>query len=386
MVPGAQLLLILKGNILSMDNLITTTLERNGIGFDWQLYEQEILQEKLRAKKQLCTELCSELKCQEDCILDFKKLIWKIYRINLYPESLSFEYLKEHRSEHIVYDLLYRYKRIQQFLNQYGDKLHKQIQSDHRIHAQWSLDGAKTGRMSCKEPNLQAFPAELKPYFRPQNGYCFVSGDYSQIELRVLAELSQDPNMIHAFQSGVDIHTKTASVIFNKPINEISEQERMLGKRVNFGVCYGISAKGLCKTVNKKAALNLTVQQADQIKVNFYNSFPKILHYHNFLLTTKTIVSLGGKQWFDYPKGIARVNLPVQASAAEGLKRSLATLLEQIPNDCRLVNVIHDEIILEVPITKAESGESLLQQAMISGMQQLIKSVPIVVDTKITYN
>ncbi|MBE6905027.1 MAG: hypothetical protein E7476_01935 [Ruminococcaceae bacterium] len=367
-----------------MENMITNMLECNGIGFDWPRYEQEILQEKLRIKEQLCSELCNHLKCQTEDITESKKLVWKLYKNNLYPESMSFDYLKEHRNEHAVYGLLYRYKRIQQFINQYGDKLHSQIQPDHRIHASWSLDGSKTGRMSCKEPNLQAFPSELKPYFRPQNGYCFVSGDYSQIELRILAELAQDANMIQSFCSGADIHAKTASVIFQKPLEQVSEQERSIGKRVNFGVCYGISANGLCEAVNQKSDANLTVQQADQIKINFYKAYSKIRAYHNHLLTTDKIVSLGGRQWTDYPKGIARVNLPVQASAAEGLKIALTALLKHLPDDCMLVNVIHDEIVLETPISKTTQIQPILQHFMIDGMSELVKSVPIIVDTMIT--
>ncbi|MEM1485551.1 DNA polymerase [Oscillospiraceae bacterium PP1C4] len=365
-------------------NRIAEALETNGIGFNWTKYEQGVLQDKKQQLEQNVSELCQLLNCQSDNIIDPKQLIWKLYKINLFPESLSFDFLKAHR-HHSVYDLLYRYKRTLQFINQYGDKLFQQIQPDGRIHANWTMDGAKTGRMSSKEPNLQAFPGEIKPYFRPKKDYCFVSGDYSQIELRVLAELSQDSNMIQSFISDIDIHIKTASVVFNKPIEQISEEERTIGKRVNFGVCYGISAKGLCETVNKKTNVNLSFQQADKIKLNFYNAYPKILNYHNFLLKTDTIVSLGGRQWIDYPKGIARVNLPVQASAAEGLKIALTILMECLPDDCLLVNVIHDEIILEVPIPKAEQIQILLEQSMITGMKQLVKSVPIVVDTNIIF-
>jgi len=324
------------------------------------------------------------LNCNSNVAKDFKKLIWKLYSNNIFPESLSFEYLKANRDVQPIYGLLYRYKRISQFLNQYRDKLYKQIQADGRIYAKWSIDGAKTGRMSCKEPNLQAFPNEIKPYFKPKEGNCFVSADYSQIEIRVLAELSQDKNLIEVLKQGNDIHTNTASSIFNKPINLITDEDRTIGKRINFGMCYGISAYGLCETVNKNTTEKITLQEADLMKQHFYDTYPKIKVYHNYLLTAESIKSLGGNEWIDYPKGIARINLPVQASAAEGLKLALLMLIENIPDDCLLVNVIHDEIVVEAPTQQADKVTDLLKKYMVNGMQQLVKAVPIIVDIDIT--
>ena len=366
-------------------NCIIEALEHNGIGFDWHSYKHNILEKKEQEQKDCVLNICNMLNCNSKVAKDFKKLIWKLYSNNIFPESLSFEYLKANKDVQPIYGLLYRYKRISQFLNQYGNKLYKQIKYDGRIHAKWSIDGAKTGRMSCKEPNLQAFPSEIKPYFKPKEGNCFVSGDYSQIELRVLAELSQDKNLIEVLKQGNDIHTNTASSILNKPINLITDEDRTIGKRVNFGMCYGISAYGLCETVNKYTAQKITLQEADLMKQHFYNTYPIIKQYHNYLLTAQSIKSLGGNEWINYPKGIARINLPVQASAAEGLKLALSMLIKNMPDDCLLVNVIHDQIVLETPLYKAEKTKTLLQQCMVDGMQKLVKNVPIIVDTNIIF-
>ena len=114
----------------------------------------------------------------------------------------------------------------------------------------------------------------LKPYFIPAEGMCFVGGDYSQIELRVLAELSQDENMIDMLVRGIDIHKHTASVILGKPVEDITVNDRAIGKKVNFGMCYGISAYGLCETINKYVANQITLEDANLMKMRFYNNNP----------------------------------------------------------------------------------------------------------------
>ncbi len=366
-----------------MNDKIITALEQNGIGFDWQGYSQSVLLQKEEQLDKYVSELSFLLNCSPNYITDPQRLIWRLYIKKIYPASLSLEYLKENRKERREYELLYSYKKTLQFLKQYGDALQARL-VDGRLHGTWAMDGAVTGRMTCKEPNLQAFPAEVKNFFQPREGYCLIFCDYSQIELRVLAELSQDENMIKAFATDADIHTKTASAIFNKPFTEITAQERTIAKRVNFGISYGISAQGLCDVVNKKTDVNLNFDEANSLKKSFYDTYPQIREYHNHLLTAETIESLGGRQWVNYPKGIARVNLPVQASAAEGLKLSLNTLLDNLPDDCYLVNVIHDEIIIEAPNNDCIGQNStLLTQSMIAGMGMLVKSLPV--EVKITY-
>ncbi len=351
-------------------------LTRNGIGFDWQRYAAEILTGKRAEAEQLLAELSQQLSCPKAIVEESTQLIWQLYRHQLYPASLGLEWLKKNRDQHPVYELLYRYKRLRQFLTQYGDRLQRQVQADGRIHAQWQMDGAKTGRMVSSNPNLQAFPRKLHQYFVPAEGNCLIHGDYSQIELRVLAQLSDDSNLLQAFRNNQDIHFQTAAALLQKNPAAITEEERALGKRVNFGICYGISAYGLCKAAAKHGIV-LTQQEADAMKKGFYDTYPQVRRYHDHLLTSSVITSLGGRQWIDYPKGIARVNLPVQGSAAEGMKLVLEMLVEQLPEDCLLVNAIHDEIVLECPQTKAGQAEQLLHSCMVTGMQKLITKIPV---------
>ena len=249
------------------------------------------------------------------------------------------------------------------------------------------MDGSKTGRMASSNPNLQAFPKITKRYFKPKEGYVYVIGDYGQIELRVLAELSNDIVMLNAFREGKDIHAETASAIFNKSIGNISDIERAVGKKVNFAQCYGVSAYGLRKIIKKEAKFDISLSQANRVISAFYEKYPDILVFHNKLLISKTISSLGGETWSDIKKGDRlRYNLPIQATAAEGLKEALKLLVGELKDEWKLVNVVHDEIVLEVPREDAKNVSILLEKIMILGMKSLLKSVPIEVDIRIQEN
>lgn len=364
-------------------NRIINELEQNGIYFDWDAYSDGLLREKQGQVQIVAGELARLLHCPVWQVLNPKTVIWVFYRNQIYPKSLSIEYLKEHRQEREEYALLYRLKRLQQFLSQYGDKLKGVMDEKGRIHAQWQLYGSKTGRMSCSHPNLQTFPGEMKAYFKAEPGNCLVSGDYSQIELRVLAELSKDQNMTQCFLDGGDIHRKTASSVFGVTEEDVTEEQRTIAKRVNFGLCYGISSEGLSKLLTEKAKIPTSRKTASKMRNAFYKTYPEILAYHNQLMKAREIRSLGGQVWKDYPRTIARVNLPVQASAAEGLKEALVLLLDRAPDYVKLVNVIHDEIIIEVPEKHAKKVSKLLERCMVEGMEKLICSVPISVDIQI---
>ena len=362
-------------------NPVIEALETNGIGFNWNRFDSEILNKKRNEIHELTTEIASILSCSTIDVYSNTKLIWKLYNNEIFPESLSLEWLKANKTSHNVIALIYQFKRTQQFLNQYGDKLKNKIH-DGRIYASWTIDGAKTGRMTCANPNIQAFSKEASSYFEPREGHVFVKGDYSQIELRVLAELSHDDNLIAQLSQNIDIHRITASKIFSKPIHEVTETERSIGKRVNFGICYGISAYELCHMINKSMMDKITVEQADSMKEQFYMAYPRVRHYHDHLLKSNAITSLGGTTWTTFTSVNAKVNLPVQASAAEGLKMALVNLISRLTTDCLLVNVIHDEIVLEAKQERQEDMAIILEQCMISGMTQLIKRVPVIVNIK----
>lgn len=366
--------------------LVEKFLKENGMYFDIEGFRSE-LQNKQQEYFILQKDIRKKLGVEDLNLNDNKAIINALYKNDIYPECLTLEFLIKNNTDNEIYNLLLKEKRLKQFLHQYGERLNNQICKDGRIRSEWKMDGSKTGRMASSNPNLQAFPKITKRYFKPKEGYVYVIGDYGQIELRVLAELSNDIVMLNAFREGKDIHAETASAIFNKSIGNISDIERAVGKKVNFAQCYGVSAYGLRKIIKKEAKFDISLSQANRVISAFYEKYPDILVFHNKLLISKTISSLGGETWSDIKKGDRlRYNLPIQATAAEGLKEALKLLVGELKDEWKLVNVVHDEIVLEVPREDAKNVSILLEKIMILGMKSLLKSVPIEVDIRIQEN
>ncbi|RQN09158.1 hypothetical protein EHW71_12955 [Clostridium butyricum] len=360
-------------------------LQSNGIKFNYQSFNEAMIRKKEAEQAQLGEEIKARLGGDALDLDNVRDVIQALYKCNIYPESLSFEFLSQHRTDNEIYKLLLEYKNINQFLHLYRDKLKTQIGGDGRIHGMWSIDGSKTGRMSCSGPNLQGFPNSMKEFFMPEEGNVYVIGDYKQIELKILAEFARETTMIKAFKEEKDIHAETAAFLFQKDISLIDEGARGLGKRVNFAQCYGVSSYGLPKIL-KKEGIIITKSQADYIINLFYRKYPNIYRFHNMLLTSDSIRSVGGKVWTDIPKGDGkRLNLPIQASAAEGFKEGLKLLVEELESrpSWKIVNVIHDEAILEVNKYEAEQAKDILEDCMRRGMEKILKVVPVVVDMKI---
>lgn len=367
------------------DNKIIKILQSNGIKFNYKSFNEAMIRKKELEQVQLAEEIKAKLGMDSLDLNNVRDVVQALYKCNIYPKSLSFEFLSQHRTDNEIYKLLLEYKTINQFLHLYRDKLKTQIGDDGRIRGIWSIDGSKTGRMTCSEPNLQGFPNSMKEFFVPEEGKIFVIGDYSQIELRVLAELARETNMIKAFKEQKDIHAETAAFLFKKDINLIDDLQRKVGKKANFLQCYGGSSYGLEKVL-KKEGIIITKSQADYIINLFYKKYPNIYRFHNMLLTSDSIRSVGGRVWGDIPKGDGkRLNLPIQASAAEGFKEGLKILVEELESrpSWKIVNVIHDEVILEIDKSEAEQAKDILETCMKKGMEKILKLVPVVVDIKI---
>lgn len=368
--------------------MIIQMLQRNGIKFNYEAFNEVVIKKKETDQQILSNEINLKLGTSNLNLDDVRDVIKALYNNDLNPESLSFEFLVKHKDQDEIYKSLLKYKKIKQFLHLYRDNLATQIGNDGRIHGTWSIDGAKTGRMTCSKPNLQGFPNIAKEYFEAEEGNVFIIGDYSQIEPRVLAEMADEINMITSFIENRDIHSETASAIFQKDMSQIDEKSREVGKRINCSQIYGASSYGLLSILQKEG-IDITLTQANYIRNSFYKKYPRILKFHNELLTCDEISSLGGRTWTNIPKGDGkRLNLPVQASAAEGFKEALNFLVDHlgVRQQWKLVNVVHDEIVLEVPENDAEEAKNILEQCMKKGMETILKKVPVVVDMKVQKN
>jgi DNA polymerase I-like protein with 3'-5' exonuclease and polymerase domains len=272
------------------------------------------------------------------------------------------------------------WRELNKLVTTYGQTLLDAVDGDGRIHPNFRLIGTVTGRMSCNGPNLQQVPPELKKYFKAPKGRKLVIADYSQIELRVAAELSRDKVMIEALHAGEDLHTKTAKLVLRKA--EILKEERQLAKGINFGLVYGMSAFGLHRTLKTGYGIDISNAESEQFRNRFLESYPGIRRWHEGQVSRHKISSCGGRSWKDLPQPMKagwrhRLNYPVQATGAEGLKEALALLIESLPDEWKLVNVVHDEIVLEVPEAEADRAADLVRKCMIDGMKRLLESVPV---------
>lgn len=266
-----------------------------------------------------------------------------------------------------------------------------------RIHPSFMSIGAETGRMSCSHPNIQQCPADkaTRNCFQAEEGNTLVSLDYSQIELRILAELAKDKNAIEAFKSGVDFHAAMASKAFHISIDKVTSEERSFAKRLNFGIPYGIGAS--------RFAMQSGIQQteAQLIMNNFFQAVPqekRWLDYQKYaILKNRYTRSMSGRMAryeFDDADPAQRsqaqrnaCNFPIQATSADILKRALRLAYERTKeyhNIVKMVNVVHDELNFEIKEDRAGSLATIIHKAMVDAGEEFLKLVPVKVDTKIS--
>jgi DNA polymerase I len=291
---------------------------------------------------------------------------------------------------------LLEYRSVGKNLTTFGEKMLEFVNAKtHRIHADFRQIGAPTGRFSCSKPNLQQIPhtAEYRRAFRAEKGNKLIIADYSQIELRILAEFSGDENFINAFKSGADFHSITASQVFGVSPENVSAEQRSFAKRLNFGVVYGIGASRFAQMTG------VTQTEAENTMRRYFNTYPQLNEYlrnagqtvvkDKFIRTASNRMIRFRFDESDY-KGVASakrvgMNFPIQGTSADILKRSLRILHDNLQQTTgKLVNIVHDEILVEANENEAESVLQILENAMISAGEEFVKKVPIKVDAKIS--
>jgi len=259
-----------------------------------------------------------------------------------------------------------------------------------RIHPEYKQLGAVTGRFSCCNPNLQQVPRNklFRECVRPAPGHKMVIADYSQIDLRVAAEISQDSRMIEAYNQGQDLHKLTASLIKEKALNEVSEIERQLAKAVNFGLIYAMGAKSLQIYAQSAYGVTMTEQQAEDFRRKFFNAYQGLKAWHEIerMSTQRETRTLLGRRrlWQDDPELTQVLNAPVQGTGADIIKKALVMLPDAlIDMDVKIISCVHDEIILEAPEDKAQQAAQILKEVMEKAGQEYLKTVPVVAETSI---
>jgi DNA polymerase-1 len=305
--------------------------------------------------------------------------------------------LEELRSESPIIDEILEYRQIMKLKSTYCEGLLKVAGSDGRIHSTFNQTVTVTGRLSSSEPNLQNIPIrtelgkQFRKYFIPKNDdYVLIDADYSQIELKVLAHLSGDANMIYAFNSGMDIHTMTASQVFNIPAEMITPELRKRAKAVNFGIVYGIGDFSLAKD------LHITKKEAKNYIDSYFATYPDVHAYIQGLIEgakekgyaetmfgrRRYIPELQSKNFNIRAFGErVAMNSPIQGSAADIIKIAMVKVqkaLEEARIDAKLILQVHDELIIEAHSSCADIAKEILQREMESATKLL---APLTADT-----
>jgi DNA polymerase I-like protein with 3'-5' exonuclease and polymerase domains len=294
---------------------------------------------------------------------------------------------------------LLEYRSHEKTLGSFGEGLLSQIhKKTGRIHPDFLQYGADTGRFSCSNPNVQQIPAtsDFRSCFIAEPGYKLVVCDYSQAELRILAELSGDPAFIEAFNSGGDLHKLAASQMFQVPVDQVTKDQRSAAKAINFGLAYGMGPQGLAVRIDK------TVDEARALIDAYFEAFSGVhqwllrmgkdsvrLRYSPTPLGRKRFYNIPDRDDPDYRRKVSEVdrqgkNAPIQGANADMTKMALVFLREKLKGyDARVVNTVHDEIVVEVREEQAEVVCKIVEAEMIRAGREVIKSVPVVADAKI---
>jgi DNA polymerase-1 len=290
---------------------------------------------------------------------------------------------------------LLEYRGVAKSLTSFGENILEYIEpKTGRIHADFRQIGAPTGRFSCSNPNLQQIPHDknYRRCFTAAPGNKLVIADYSQIELRILAEFSGDEKFIDAFVSGQDFHAASASQVFGVAPQDVTDDQRSFAKRLNFGIVYGIGASrfGLMT--------GLSQNDAEDAMRKYFGTFRKLDSYlrneGRRLIDERNVRTASGRLLrlrFDendrQQVGSARrygINMPIQGTSADILKRSLRLLHEAIRStSAKLVNIVHDEVVLECSAADADETARKLESAMCTAGEEFLRRVPVKVDVHI---
>ncbi len=362
------------------------TLETDIRQFEKTIYEKAGLRFNIASPKQLGEVLFDKLKLDPQA---------KKTKTGQYQTGEDVLTRLANKSD-IVADIL-DFRQLQKLKSTYVDALPQMInRKTGRIHTSYNQAVASTGRLSSNNPNLQNIPIrtergrEVRKAFIPRdNDHIILSADYSQIELRIIAEISKDENMLDAFFKGLDIHTATAARVYNIPLEEVNSTQRRNAKAVNFGIIYGQSAFGLSQN------LGIPRKEAAEIIENYFNTYPNIKKYMNdtmqFARENGYVETIMGRRRYlrdinsanQTVRGFAErnaINAPIQGSAADMIKIAMIRIHKEIKDqklNSKMTMQVHDELVFDV--IRTESGA--MKKIISEGMKNAIKmEVPILVE------
>ena len=366
----------------------TAKLELNGIPVDKEELERKLKeQERLLQKKVM--DFMVKYRIDPMSPKQVGELLTKRFGLDL-PKtgkgnvSTDDRVLSEYASHPVISELLdiRGMKKIIEKLQEIKERIR-----GNRVYPEFKQIGAVTGRMASMNPNVQNIPRNLRGIFKAEEGNVFVIADFSQIELRIASEYVGEEKMLHAFRQGKDLHRYTASIFLGKPEEDITKEERQLAKAVNFGLIYGISAKGLVEYA-KTYGIDLSLESAQKIRDSFFEYYTSFKAWHERVKKELKDYkesrghTLLGRPYVAHTFPDA-VNYPIQGTGADLLKLSVLMFDAELRKEglkAKVVNLVHDEILVECKEEYAEYIKELLKRAMLHAGRVILKQVPVEVE------
>jgi DNA polymerase-1 len=384
---------------------VLAEMEMNGVCLDTESLKEtsDIFTQRILELEQHIYELAGESfniaspKQVGDILFGKLKIMEKPKKTKTGQYVTSEEVLQTLRGKHEIVAAILDHRGLKKLLGTYVDALPKLINSrTGHIHTSFNQTVTATGRLSSSDPNLQNIPVrgedgkEIRKAFIPEPGCLFFSADYSQIELRVMAHLSGDENMINVFREGKDLHAATAATIYKKAIDEVSRDERSKSKRANFGIIYGITMFGLAER------LEISRDEARQLIDGFFETFPQV---HDYMEQAKEqarekgyVTTLFGRRRYlpdirsanGTVRGFAErnaINAPIQGTAADIIKVAMIRIYNRFKNEgirSKMILQVHDELNFSVYPEEKERVEKIVLEEMQNAFQM---NVPLVADS-----
>lgn len=381
---------------------VLAEMQWNGMYVDVQELDNygQALKERLEILTKEIYELCGEEfninSTKQLGEILFEKLKLPVVKKTKSGYSTDVDVLEKLRDEHPVIEKLLEYRQLMKLNSTYVEGMKPYINSaTKRIHSFFHQTITATGRISSTEPNLQNIPTrfelgkQLRKVFKPADGCLYIDADYSQVELRVLAHISNDEHMVQAFNNGEDIHRQAASKVFNTPIDEVTKEQRSNAKAVNFGIVYGISDFGLGEQLHisrKKAKqyIDQYLEQYSGIK-NFMNEVVEKAKETGYVETLfkrrRYIPELKSSNYMVRQFGSrAAMNTPIQGTAADIMKIAMINVLRELKSrnmKSKIVLQVHDEMMIEAPLEEVDEVKDILQKCMESACKL---NVPLIAE------
>jgi DNA polymerase I len=396
-------------NVLKMEHIlipVVVKMELTGVKIDLKLLKQtqvRLEQLKLQYAEQITGFSKDEININSNAQLS--TLLFETLAIIPKDETIgkngSYKVDKTHLlkliDEHEIISLLLKYRRVMSLLKD-CNQLSKIHPKTGRLHASFNQIGTETGRFSSNKPNLQnvtnvkaedgeqdelkLLASQFRKVFIPKRGYKFICADYSQIELRVMAEFSQDPFLIKAYTEDIDIHMLTASQIFGIKLSKVTREQRNVAKSINFGLIYGETAYGLAPTLTQITGKHHTVEQAQRIIDDYFGKFKGVKKcleklidqadergYSTTLFGRKRPILQLQSSKLSIRQAGKRIamNSPIQGTAADIIKMAMIKCDEAITDNnlkSKMILQVHDELLFEVPNDEMEQMKTLVKETM----------------------